>query len=476
MNTERPYKILLVDDSESDRAIYAGYLLTGESANYQILEAETLEESLEVWRSQFPDLVLVDLNLPDGSGLELLEVINKKDLENLRPKCPVIVITGQGNERIAVQAMKLGARDYLIKADLTADVLGNCVKNALNQGTLSRELTEFPQASENYNFDTITDIVDRKRVENELQLLNQELKIKVKERTAALRESETINNSILNAIPDLLLRVNRNGTCLDYLAPKRDETYFLPIEYHLTEVLPPDLLQRQLQAIEQAIATGELQIYEHELKKQDRITYEEVRILAINDQEVLMIIRDISDRKLTEIENVRIKERFEFLLASSPTIIYSCKPYGDYGATFISDNTETILGYQPEQFITQESFWANHLHPEDAPKIFAEISALFEKGTHTHEYRFLHQDGHYLWIRDQLQLVKDDQGNPLEIVGSFSNISDRKVMEKNLEESRDKFQRLVNEMGEKFVIFSYSGVEGILSYVSDGVYPIFGVI
>jgi len=473
MNTERPYKILLVDDSESDRAIYAGYLLTGESANYQILEAETLEESLEVWRSQLLDLVLVDLNLPDGSGLELLEVINKK---NLSPKCPVIVITGQGNERIAVQAMKLGARDYLIKADLTADVLGNCVKNALNQGTLSRELTEFPQASENYNLDTITDIVDRKRVENELQLLNQELEIKVKERTAALRESERINNSILNAIPDLLLRVNRNGTCLDYLAPKRDETYFLPIEYHLTEVLPPDLLQRQLQAIEQAIATGELQIYEHELKKQDRIAHEEIRILAINDQEVLMMIRDISDRKLTEIENVRIKERFEFLLASSPTIIYSCKPYGDYGATFISDNTETILGYQPEQFITQESFWANHLHPEDAPKIFAEISALFEKGTHTHEYRFLHQDGHYLWIRDQLQLVKDDQGNPLEIVGSFSNISDRKVMEKNLEESRDKFQRLVNEMGEKFVIFSHSGVEGILSYVSDGVYPIFGLL
>jgi DNA-binding NtrC family response regulator len=112
------YTILLVDDSESDRAIYAGYLLTDESVDYQILEAETLEESWEVWRSQLPDLVLVDLNLPDGSGLELLEVINKKDLENLRPKCPVIVITGQGNERIAVQAMKLGARDYLIKRPL----------------------------------------------------------------------------------------------------------------------------------------------------------------------------------------------------------------------------------------------------------------------------------------------------------------------------------------------------------------------
>ncbi|MFM7574961.1 MAG: PAS domain-containing protein, partial [Snowella sp.] len=120
----------------------------------------------------------------------------------------------------------------------------------------------------------------------------------------------------------------------------------------------------------------------------------------------------------------------------SPTIIYSCKPDGDYGATFISDNTETMLGYQPEQFITQKSFWANHIHPEDAPQIFAELPALFEKGTHTHEYRFLHQDGHYLWIRDQLQLVKDDQGNPIEIIGSFSDISDRKQAEEVLNTER----------------------------------------
>lgn len=107
MNTERLYKILLVDDSESDRAIYCRYLLTDQDVDYQILQAETLEESLELWRSQFPDMVLADLHLPDGNGLELLTAIQAKDI---RQKCPVIVITGQGNEQVAVQAMKLGAR------------------------------------------------------------------------------------------------------------------------------------------------------------------------------------------------------------------------------------------------------------------------------------------------------------------------------------------------------------------------------
>ena len=66
------YKILLVDDSESDRGIYRRYLMTDKNFDYQILEAETLEEALELWRSRSPDLVLTDINLPDGSGLELL--------------------------------------------------------------------------------------------------------------------------------------------------------------------------------------------------------------------------------------------------------------------------------------------------------------------------------------------------------------------------------------------------------------------
>ena len=105
------YTILLVDDSESDRGICRRYLLADEDFDYQIIEAETLEEGLALWRSQFPDLVLVDIQLPDGSGLELLEAIAETPSAK---KTPIIVITGQGNERIAVQSMKLGAKDYLV--------------------------------------------------------------------------------------------------------------------------------------------------------------------------------------------------------------------------------------------------------------------------------------------------------------------------------------------------------------------------
>ena len=88
------YTILLVDDSESDRGIYRRYLLTSEGFDYQILETGSLKEGLELWRSQSPDLVLTDINLADGSGLELLETIAETPSAK---KTPIIVITGQGN-------------------------------------------------------------------------------------------------------------------------------------------------------------------------------------------------------------------------------------------------------------------------------------------------------------------------------------------------------------------------------------------
>ena len=99
------------------------------------------------------------------------------------------------------------------------------------------------------------------------------------------------------------------------------------------------------------------------------------------------------------------------------------------------------------------------------------IEGLFDE-----EWIHIRKDGSSFPVELSVTILRDDNGQIIGAVSFAKDISDRKVMEKNLEESRDKFQRLVDEMGEKFVVFSHSGVEGILSYVSDGVYPIFGLI
>jgi PAS domain S-box-containing protein len=138
-----PIKLFMVEDSASDRYTYIRYLRAEKSLDYHIVEAETLEEGLSLWQSfqsgiyssQLLQIALVDINLPDGNGLELLEMIRGN-----HPQLPVIVITGQGDERMAVRAMKLGASDYLVKEDITASVLGRCVANVIRQFKLSQEL------------------------------------------------------------------------------------------------------------------------------------------------------------------------------------------------------------------------------------------------------------------------------------------------------------------------------------------------
>ncbi|PSB50867.1 histidine kinase [filamentous cyanobacterium Phorm 6] len=202
-------------------------------------------------------------------------------------------------------------------------------------------------------------------------------------------------------------------------------------------------LYPNLEDREQAIADlkkmgrGNLIAVEREIQRQDgqrRTISISTSILSIDDEHlyVLSLIQDITERQQTERENSLLKERLEFLLASSPAMIYSCKPYGDYGATFMSKNIEVILGYKPEEFLSEPGFWANHIHPEDAPRVFAHLSALFEHNTHQHEYRFLHRDGHYVWLRDELRLLRDEEGKPIEIVGYFADISDVKQTEETL--------------------------------------------
>ncbi|NEP56828.1 MAG: PAS domain-containing protein [Symploca sp. SIO2G7] len=152
--------------------------------------------------------------------------------------------------------------------------------------------------------------------------------------------------------------------------------------------------------------------------------------------------QEIVKRKQVEKELRATQERFQYLIASNPAIIYSCHPDGDYSATFVSENSKDILGYTTQEWLADPQFWVSRIHPKDAPRIFASLSLLFEEGYHTHEYRFLHQDGTYRWLRDERRLVRDEAGNSLEIIGYLFDISDRKQLEKELQTSQQKYKTL----------------------------------
>ncbi len=160
------------------------------------------------------------------------------------------------------------------------------------------------------------------------------------------------------------------------------------------------------------------------------------------------IVKDITERKRAEEVLVATTARLEHLLLSSPAVIYSCEPKGNYPPTFISENVKEQLGYEPREFVDDPKFWAEHIHPEDAPRVFAGLSYLFEQGHHIHEYRFQHKDGTYRWMRDELRLVRGADGNPLEIVGSWMDTTERKKAEEALREAEAERRRITEALRE----------------------------
>jgi signal transduction histidine kinase/DNA-binding response OmpR family regulator len=135
--TERT--ILIVDDSPEDRELYRRYLQKDNKYSYHILEASLGRQGLELWQQHQPDVMLLDYRLPDLDGLEFLVL-----LSSLKQVAffPAIVVTGQGNETIAVKAMKAGAQDYLVKGQITAESLQLTINRTIEKIQLRTQLQQ----------------------------------------------------------------------------------------------------------------------------------------------------------------------------------------------------------------------------------------------------------------------------------------------------------------------------------------------
>ena len=130
--------VLIVDDSLEDRETYRRYLLQNPDCHYTILEAGSGEEGLELCQRLKPDGILLDYLLPDLDGLEFLSELRLHNA--IAP--PAIMLTGQGNEIVAVQAMKAGAQDYLIKGRMTPESLRLAVDGAIDKAQLRAQLQQ----------------------------------------------------------------------------------------------------------------------------------------------------------------------------------------------------------------------------------------------------------------------------------------------------------------------------------------------
>jgi PAS domain S-box-containing protein len=157
-----------------------------------------------------------------------------------------------------------------------------------NQVIMYTKPTVFRYNEELAGFNAIiTDITQRKKMEQKL------------------KKSEEKNTALLNAIPDLMLRIHSDGTFLDYKAKSENELFKYPDKFlgkKVIEVMPEELANQTIESLKLALETGDIQIFEykHQIKGFDYIF--EVRIVVCSNNEVLAIVRDITEQKQAEID------------------------------------------------------------------------------------------------------------------------------------------------------------------------------
>jgi adenylate cyclase len=178
-----------------------------------------------------------------------------------------------------------------------------------------------------------------------------------------------------------------------------------------------------------------------------------VRNEAGDPIEVIGAWTDITARRHLGEALVAAQNRLVHVLISSPAVIYSFKASGDYGPTFISDNVKDLLGYEPNEYLESPDFWRRCVHPDDLPAIEAEFGQLFKKGRHTVEYRFRKKDGSYCWVSDDWHLIHDRDGQPVEVVGSWSDVTARKNAEIALRRVERRLTDAIETISEGFSLY-----------------------
>ncbi|MBI5017261.1 MAG: PAS domain S-box protein [Deltaproteobacteria bacterium] len=186
----------------------------------------------------------------------------------------------------------------------------------------------------------------------------------------------------------------------------------------------------------------------------------------------LAVVRDLTERRRTEKKLREREQRLDFLVSNSPAVVYACEPSGAFGATFVSPDVVHQLGYEAREFLEDSGFWAAHVHPDDAPRVFSGLKALFAEGTHAHEYRLRHRDGSWRWMHDELKLIRGDDGEPLEIVGFWVDVTQRKRAEEDL---RRRTRSLATLLEVSQSIAATLDMDRVLQATTDGVTRLVGL-
>ncbi len=255
--------VLVVDDDASVRLLAQERLVQG---GFTVAEAENGVQALSTFERVQPDIVLLDVVMPEMDGFDTCAALRRLPGGAYTP---VLMATGLDDLDSIARAYEVGATDFITKP-INWVILQERVRYMLRaSGTLGE-----------------------------------------------LRTSEAKNRALLNAIPDMIFRIDANGTFLEFkeamdFAPSVPSKKFLG--EHLSGVFPTEIAQQAMRHVERALQQGEgTQIFEYALGPADAVHHYEARISVSGGNEVIALVRDITERQRAE-ERIRVLAYYDSL-------------------------------------------------------------------------------------------------------------------------------------------------------------------
>ena len=250
-----PRGLVLVADDDPVMRLLMRQMLT--QVGLDVIEAEDGVQALASYKHSGPDLVMLDVDMPAMDGFAVCREIRHQEAGGT---VPIIMVTGGDELEAVTRAYEVGATDFISKP-INWPILGHRVLYVL----------------------------------------------RASDAIARLRIADAHNRAVLAAIPDTFFRLNREGFYLDYEQGHDASAGFSLsncVGSHIRDVLPPEIAARLLDKAHAVLATQHIGSVDYTLTHEDSTRHFEARLVATGADEVLGLVRDISERKRTE-EQIR---------------------------------------------------------------------------------------------------------------------------------------------------------------------------
>ncbi len=413
--------ILLVDDSEVDRAVYRRYLNKSADYDYHFIEAETGKTALEIYPNALPDLVLLDYFLPDIDGLEWIRRWQQKYNKN---PCPVIILTGQGNENIAVKFIQLGAADYLVKDQITAERLNFSVQKELIR---QEEKQKFTQIIQSQNEQLLE--VNR--------LLNEQMNCGENSECSLSNNKKKLHCAVFNApIPVLvhaedgeIMHVNQTWTELSGYTIEDIPTTAEWTEkaYGRKQKTVKSFIDR-LYELNQRVEEGEFKI--RTAGGQFRIwNFSSAPLGRLLDGRRLVIscAKDVTEIKQAKIAAQQSEIQFRQTFEQAAVGMAHVAPNGQW--LRVNQKLCAILGYNEKELL--EKTFQEITYPDDLEPDLAYVRQVLsgEIESYSMEKRYIRKDNACIWMNLTVSLFRNQTEEPEYFICVIENIQKRKNLE-----------------------------------------------